>query len=333
MLDKRPRLVKGIIALVASVLIFGFAGWLLFNRQYAIDLVSVWSYERPASVQAMEERIEFTDKGTFYFHASQPVVSTAEDFNQQCPRQEVGSPILGCYSMGRIYIYDVTNEKLDGIEEVTAAHEMLHAVWERMSPYDQKKIGALLRTEYARLDDAELKERMDYYDRTEPGEFENELHSIIPTEVDDLDPKLESYYAQYFEDRSRVVALHDQYNSVFTKLADRADVLYEELSELGPAVESRSAQYNQAIAQLSADIDAFNARADSGDFSSMSEFNSERESLLARTNQLEIEYNALNRAIESYNDKYEEYQSIATQLELLSDSIDSINDLEPAPSI
>lgn len=326
-------MLKGIIALVVSVLIFGFAGWLLLNRQYAIDQVSIWSYERPASVQAMEERIEFTDKGTFYFHASQPVVSTAEDFNLQCPRQEVGSPILGCYATGRIYIYDVTNDKLDGIEEVTAAHEMLHAVWERMSSFDQKKIGALLRTEYARLDDGELKERMDYYARTEPGELENELHSIIGTEVTDIDPKLEAYYAEYFKDRSLVLALNEQYNSVFTKLSDRADALYEDLSELGPSIESRSARYNQDIAALSADIDTFNERADNGDFSSMSEFNSERASLVARTSQLESERAALNQAIDSYNDKYEEYQSIAEQLELLNDSIDSIKDLEPAPSI
>ncbi len=43
--------------------------------------------------------------------------------------------ILGCYnpSSRDIYIYNVTNSELDGVKEVTAAHEMLHAAWERLS--------------------------------------------------------------------------------------------------------------------------------------------------------------------------------------------------------
>jgi len=150
MLDKKPSHHVGAIVTVAlSAMIFVFAGWLFLNRQFAMDQVSVWAYQAPSDVRAIEERLTLTDKGRFHFYAAQPAVANAESFNDNCPRREVGSPILGCYAMGRIYIYNITNQQLDGIEEVTAAHEMLHAAWERLDTSEQARIGALLESHYA----------------------------------------------------------------------------------------------------------------------------------------------------------------------------------------
>lgn len=333
MLDKKRSRLKLIVAIGTSLLLFGVAGWLLFNQQYVKDQVSVWAYQSPANVKTIEERIELTGTGTFYFHATQPSLAEPEVFNQGCPRQETGSPILGCYTEGRIYIYNVKNDQLDGIKEVTAAHEMLHAVWERMDPTEQKRIGALLRTEYAKLADSDLKERMDYYARTEPGELDNELHSIIGTEVATVSPELETYYARYFKDRQKVLDLHAKYDAVFKNLKSQSDALYGELTVLGKSIETRSAQYNADVAQLSSDIASFNSRADQGSFSSMAQFNSERAALMARSNQLEADRNSINADIASYQDKYSQYQTLSAQIESLNKSIDSIGDLEPAPSL
>src|SRR5690606_10396580 len=146
--------------------------------------------------------------------------------------QEKASPILGCYtSADRVFIYDITNEQLDGIEEVTAAHEMLHAVWNRMSSSERASIEKELRSAYEKLGDGTVKERMDYYVRTEPTEIANELHSILGTEVANLSDSLEAYYAQFFN-RERVLALHDNYNSLYVSLQDRADVLYMNMESL-----------------------------------------------------------------------------------------------------
>ena len=322
-----------IFGLIGSLVIFGFAGWLLLNRQYATDQVSVWAYNLPSSVEAIEERIDFSDKGTFYFYATQPSVDSAEAFNRDCPRQETGSPILGCYSAGRIHIFDIQNQQLDGIEEVTAAHEMLHAVWERKSSDEQKKVGSLLRAEYAKLTDGELKERMDYYARTEPGEFENELHSILGTEYKGLGAELENYYGQFFDDRDKVLALHAKYDSVFKSLQAQSETLFEQLSTLGKSIETRSIQYNTDVSQLSSDIESFNGRADRGEFSSMAQFYNERSVLIARSNQLAADRDSINNDIANYNSLYEEYQSLSSEIEVLNDSIDSIKDLKPAPSL
>ncbi|MFZ2126601.1 MAG: hypothetical protein WAV04_03775 [Candidatus Microsaccharimonas sp.] len=334
MLAKKPsRYLGTITTVVLSITIFVFAGWLLLNRQYAADQVSVWAYNPPAEVQAIEDRVDFTDKGKFYFYATQPVIANAESFNESCPRQETGNPIIGCYAMGRIYVYNITNQQLDGIEEVTAAHEMLHAVWERMSTKDQEKVGKLLEEAYAKVGNAELKGRMDYYARTEPGQFHNELHSIFGTEVPNLGDDLEDYYAQYFNDRQAVLAYNEQYSSVFKGLAAQAETLASELGTLAASIGGRTEAFNAESAQLSADIQAFNDRAAANDFQSQAEFNRERAALVARTNQLDNERQAINADIVTYNEKYDQYVAVATQIELLNKSIDSIKALEPTPSL
>ncbi|MDB5179528.1 MAG: hypothetical protein JWN12_160 [Candidatus Saccharibacteria bacterium] len=334
MLDKKHSPRRTIVGGLFSIAILGIAAFLLLNQQYVKDQITVWSYRVPSNVQTIESRIDFSGRGKFYFYATQPELDGSDKFNADCPRQEVGNPILGCYASGRIYVYDVTNAQLDGIEEVTAAHEMLHSVWERMSDADRTRVSALLEAEYKTLgSNTDLTARMSYYQRTEPGQFDNELHSILGTEIGNLSPALETYYKQYFNDRQKVVDLHAQYSTVFINLKAQSDSLYNDLTTLGSSIESRSTQYDADVKQLSADITAFNTRANNGDFSSMGQFNSERAALLARSNQLDADRASISRDIDIYNLKYADYQKVSTEIETLNKSIDSIKDLQPAPSV
>ena len=335
MSDKKRSFKGVVVGGFVSIALFAAAGFLLLNQQYVKDQIVVWAYTPSSAIRTIEGRIDMTPKGQFHFYATQPTVDSSEKFNQDCPRQEVASPILGCYTSDhRIYIYDITNEQLDGIEEVTAAHEMLHAAWERMSSGDQARVGALLRAEYQKhTDDSGLVERMEYYERTEPGQFENELHSILGTEIKDLGSELQKYYAQYFKDRQKVIVLHGKYDAVFTELRTKTDTLYGELTALGQSIESRTKQYNADVQQLSIDIDSFNSRANSGEFSSLAEFNRERSALVSRSNQIDSSRAAISADIETYNTRYADYQQLISQLEVLNKSIDSIKDLQPAPSV
>lgn len=334
MLVKKSSPTRSLFGALLSAILLAFAGFLLLNQQYVADQISVWSYEPTSAVQSIEKRIDFTQQGQFYFYTTHPEVDNSDKFNADCPRQEVGSPILGCYVMGRIYVYDVQNDQLDGIEEVTAAHETLHSVWDRMNDKEQARIGKLLKDVYVKLDSgSELTQRMAYYERTEPGQFTNELHSILGTEVKNLSPELEVYYAKYFNDRQAIVSLHDSYDALFKSLKAQSDTLYAELTTIGAEIEFRSTAYSANVQQLSADIASFNARAQSGDFETTSQFNAERSRLVARSNTLDSERQSITSTIEAYNSKYATYQKISTQIETLNESIDSIKDLEPAPSV
>lgn len=280
----------------------------------------------------MTDRTAMSGRGEFLFYASQPSVEGTQAFNDKCARVEQSSAILGCYDGRNIYIYDIKNAKLDGIREVTAAHEMLHAAYQRLNDSERGKIDALVEAEYAKLSgNKEFSERMAFYARTEPGERDNELHSIIGTEVTSISLELEQHYRMYFTDRSKVVALHTQYASVFYGLQARGQELSVELDALADSIEAASSAYNQATARLNADIEGFNNRANSGNFSSQAQFNSERAALVARVADLESQRAAINANRERYNNLREELVAIASESAALNRSIDS--SLAPAPSI
>jgi uncharacterized coiled-coil DUF342 family protein len=322
------------IAFGLSVIVVAVAAWIFLNRQFVLDQLSVWSYEPSASIASLDERVQFTDKGLFTFYATQPVIAEPSEFNGKCPRREQGSPILGCYtSDDRIYVFNMTNEQLDGMKEITAAHEMLHAVWQRMGTDEQARLGTLLNAAYEKSASTELRERMEYYQRNEPDAITNELHSILGTEVANLGDELEAYYRQYFENRQAVLALHDKYNAVYQNLYKRADELYANMQSLSASIETRSEQYAKDVAQLSADITRFNTRANNGDFDSIGQFNNERAQMVRRSSQLDAQRVTINNDIAAYGAMYTEYQSIASQIEVLNQSIDSFKALGETPTV
>lgn len=333
MSNTRTSRTGSIIAFILSGLFITIASVLFMNRQAVLDQITVWTYEPSPAIATIEENVNFTNKGKFIFYATKPALEKQDTFNKECPRQEAGSPILGCYTnTDRIYIYDLTNEQLSGMEEVTAAHEMLHAVWFRTSKTEQDKLKTELEAAYQKLSNEELTTRMEYYQRTEPGEYINELHSILGTEIASLGEPLESYYAQFF-DRATVLKLHDQYNGVYKALYARADDLYAKMESLSTSIQTRIAQYETAVNQYSAEVDSFNSRADGGGFTTMSQFNAERAALIARSNALDASRQSINADIDTYNAYYAEYQDIAKQIEVLNESIDSFNQIDQAPSV
>ena len=104
------------------------------NRQQIIDEITLWQYQPSEQIATIASRAKMSDTGKRMFYISKPQIKSANEFNEDCRRVEKGNAILGCYnqSSGEIYVYDVTNPELDGVKEVTAAHEMLHAAWARL---------------------------------------------------------------------------------------------------------------------------------------------------------------------------------------------------------
>lgn len=334
-MSSKKRLLSGrshVLALLAVGISVALAGWLLLNRQLVVDQISFWQYQPNSQIAELADRSSMNGNGKFYFYASHPAIEEAQDFNKQCDRKEQGTAVLGCYTGRFIYIYDVKDQKLDGIREVTASHEMLHAAYDRLNSEERKKVDALLEAEYNTLkNDKKLAERMAFYGRTEPGERDNELHSVIGTEIRSISPELETYYKRYFADRRQVVLLHQKYESVFIDLQSRGEMLSAQLTQLASDIEASSVEYNKSVTELNADITAFNTKARQGGFSSAAEFQAARASLVTRANQLEQQRAAINNKIAQYDSLRQELLSIASQSDALNRSIDS--SLAPAPSL
>ena len=332
--SQRSSRSRGSIGSIVVLLVLVTASVLVWwNRQFLVDLVAYWQYQPTASVATIADHNQLTDGGKFIFYASHPSVDGKAAFNKVCERKESNTAILGCYSGAKIYLYDVTDAKLDGIKEVTAAHEMLHAVYERLSPSEKKTIDGLVEAEYEKLkSNASYTERMAFYERTEPGERDNELHSIIGTEVASISPELEAHYAKYFKDRSKIISYYDAYNDTFTSLANQAKKLAAELDAINAEIKSASQQYNADVKQLNSDIAAFNTRAGStGGFASQAAFNRERQTLVDRVDGVSSERSTINDLVAKYNTLSDQYNGIVTQSNDLYKSIDST--LAPAPQV
>ncbi|MCA9324552.1 hypothetical protein KDA23_00580, partial [Candidatus Saccharibacteria bacterium] len=206
-------------SLVATILLLGLSLLIALNRQLILDYIDFATYKPDGVMSAIVQRAGLNNTGKFIFYATQPEIEEGAQFNKKCARLEEGTAVLGCYMSDKIYIYNVKDSRLDGIKEVTAAHEMLHAVYQRMSDAERKKVNDLVEAEYAKLSaNPRFADRMAFYARTEPGERDNELHSIIGTEVSGINPELEIHYAKYFVDRSRILDLFNGYNSVFVEI-------------------------------------------------------------------------------------------------------------------
>lgn len=319
------NIVVGLMLVASSLLIVA-------NRQRIIDQITVWQFHSTSIIAGLVDRAGMNDNGKFLYLASQPVLDATQNFNNECDRIENTTSILGCYSNYRIFIYDVTDKKLDGVREVTASHETLHAAYSRLDSFEKDKINVLLEAEYKKLENnKDYSDRMAFYARTEPGERDNELHSVIGTEIANINPDLEKYYDNYFSDRQKVVTLNTKYSSVFINLKSHANVLLAQLNALSAGIVSATEKYNSDVKTLNADIIEFNRRADNGSFKTQSQFNSERAVLSARVYELDVNRAKIDSDLALYDQTLAEYNSIASESKKLYNSIDST--LAPAPSV
>jgi hypothetical protein len=322
----RPRFGPAIaIGLVLGVLAQAGIGlgavWIATHEQRIVDQFAVWRFEPTAAVETYADRAGLTEEGRFLFYASSPEVKGGGAFAQSCGSSSEEFGILGCYyPLDRsITLYDVTDDRLDGLEEVVATHEMLHAVWDRMSVAERDLLVPLLDAEADKhIDDPAFAETLAFYAKAEPGERHNELHSIIGTEFPDLSPELEAHYAGYILDRDTVVALHVRSNAVFLEFQAQAEVLVAQLEALSASIDSDYAAYTAGFETLNADIDDFNRRADNGSFTSQSQFDAERDALMARGNALDASYAAIQVRAAEHDD-------LVVQLDAINAEIDSLN--------
>lgn len=321
---KQPSSRGWVVPIMVTVISLAVTLTFVLFGGFVIDNFNYFSYRPDGTIESFVTSAGMSDKGKFFFYASQPTLENAEGFNMKCGRVEAQTAILGCYAGQKIHIYDVNDTRLTGIRETTAAHEMLHAAYGRLGPKDKQGVNRLLGAELDRLSaDKDFVSRMDFYDRTEPGEKFNELHSIIGTEIGTINPVLETYYKRYFTDRSKVVALHTRYKSVFDELKARADELIRRLAVIDAVIKSDKTTYNGEAAALEKDIADFNAKAASGGFGSQAEFSAERRRLVAWVDRLESLKTKINSSVQEYNRLVSELNGISTQTKDLNKSIDS----------
>lgn len=313
------RWVTAVIAVLALVGVLLAAPWDPERRQAYADQWVVWTEPPPAEIEKLADDLALTETGRRIFFASRPQIDSAQSFQEHCPAES--QVVLGCYHLERIYVYGVTDERLAGTVETTAAHELLHAFYDRLNRDDRGRIDAIVAAHVAGLaeTDPNILIVAGYAERQRADEW----HARLATSYADLPPELELHYARIFADRSKVLAFDSRSTAELESYASRISELGAQLDAAFADLETRSADYDSSITKLNADIDAFNRRADSGSFSSQSQFDSERAALLARQGALEQKRVALNVDVEAYNVMLEELRSLDAQRAQLYAALDS----------
>ncbi len=310
----------------ALVLAVGAAGVVAYvNRDQIQDYFLARNFTPSERVQSITEAVNFTAPGERIFLASQPTVGGREDFGHWCANVDHAEEghILGCYADERIRLFEVSDDRLEGIVEVTAVHELLHAAFARMTSQDRALLSKHLREAYEEriVDDKEFEERMSVYAELSSRAFANELHSVFGTEVADIPESLERHYAKWIHDRSEVVEWHDSYHRVFTQLSAEAENLSAELESLRGHIETQSSAYDDAVRQFNADAADFRARNERFEFSGNSAlFESVRSSLLVRQE-------SLSETLERIQADTDRFNSLRDELMKLNDVSVELNDV------
>ena len=117
----------------------------VLKREWILDWWKGLSYEPSAEMVAIRDSLSLTGEGEFLFKASAPKLSEREEFNTNCREiLDEEMSVLGCYTDGDIYVYNIQSSELKGIREVTTAHELLHAVWKRMADGEKQELNRAL---------------------------------------------------------------------------------------------------------------------------------------------------------------------------------------------
>ena len=146
---RRSRIwaVSAVVVAVGALLVF--APWDPQRGQAITDQFTIWMNPAPAEIEALAVSTGMSETGRRIFFASTPELDEAGTFNERCPVDE--QIVLGCYASGEIYLYRINDERLAGTNEVTAAHEMLHAAYERLPAPDKARIDVLIESYVATL--------------------------------------------------------------------------------------------------------------------------------------------------------------------------------------
>ncbi len=264
--------------------------------------------------------LQLTDRGMFLFNAAQPILNERDDFNVNCRASAVETAVLGCYAAENIFIYNIVDDELQGIRELTTAHELLHVVYAKMSSNERAVFKNDLDEVYSD-NRAVLEEDLKIYSETERYE---ELYVRAGTQVKKLPDSLEEHYAKIFKDQDRIVDFYESYIAVFKRLKTEIEALEKQLDVLDAEIDSKTASYEQRAKDYSARVDEFNDCADRiGCFTTESEFYSRRNNLENERAAIDALYAELNNLVIKYNELVKKYNGYVLETEQLNNKINS----------
>lgn len=291
------------VQVVTLVILLGLLGAVLLGHQAFQDWLRLRGYTAPPAVAALASDDTMTDKARHLFYVNHPDVTAGSAFTAHCPAGSEKTVVLGCYvgDDDGIYVYQISDARLNGVEQVTAAHETLHAAYRRLNSSERNKVDAMLMDYYEHgLTDQRIKDTIAAYKKSEPNDVVNEMHSVFGTEVPNLPAPLEQYYKQYFTDRAKITAYTASYENEFTSRQQQVAAYDAQLKDLKQQIDANQSQLDTDKASLDAEKAQLDNERSSGQIAAynagVSGYNRDVNAyngLLTETKNLVNQYNAI----------------------------------------
>ena len=308
--------------LTASLILLACLGFVLLRPHTIPDWIKLYGYTPPAEIASLADNTTMTSAARHLFYLNHSAVLEKTAFREHCPHYDEHTIVIGCYHSGQsgIYVLSVDDERLAGVEQVTAAHEMLHAAYERLSSGEKKRVNALLRDyQQNNLKDQRILSAIESYKKTEPGQELNEMHSMFGTEIAELPDELEAYYSQYFTTRKSVVAFANKYQDAFTSREAALANFDAQLSDQEIQIQANT----RKLDEQSADIERERSRLDRLRNQDIDAYNEGVDSFNALVNSYNALLDTTKALIERFNVLVEQRNAIAAQTAELQQAINS----------
>lgn len=205
-----------------------------------------------AEVVALADAAHLSDEGRTIFYGARPEILDATAFAGRCADAGglEGGHTVGCYHPGAetIVVYRPADPRIGAQAVTTAAHETLHAAWERLTPAEQDAVTPLLEAGLATIPaDDEIYTQITGSVGAHPENRPTELFAYLGTQIGALDPQVEQVYARFVADRAALVA-------VYTGLSALLDEMAGTITTASQALVDAESRNGQDRAQLTADI-------------------------------------------------------------------------------
>lgn len=314
------RRVARYLSIFSSFALLAIVIALLLNRQAISDWWALRDYTPPERIVQLADQTTMVDSTRKLFYVNHPSLDDKASFNGHCRTTEQ-SIVLGCYVAHQgIFLLDVKDPRLNGVIEVTSAHEVLHAAYERLSTNERTRIDRLTEEYFATQTDERIKNTVENYRKSDPSVVPNELHSILGTEVENLPTELESYYARYFSNRKQVVAFSKQYEQAFTDLRNQVSKYDEQLTAMKAQIDASEAEITTKGEALNAERSRMNNLLQAG---RTQEYNAAVPGFNQQVNAYNTLVQKARNLVADYNATVEKRNALATEEQELVHAIDS----------
>ena len=274
------------------------------------DYVTIKSAD-PAMVK-LAQQSGMSRAGELLFLRTRPQLVSDSQMESDCSSNTAASNAngfieQGCYipATNRIYIRKMPTD-LYSLEVATAAYEMLHPAYISLTNSgDGKALNASIEANYKTINDANLNQQVANFNKTEPGDVDLELFSLLGTGYSSLTSDLNNYYSPYFSDIGNAVAANNQVYQLFQSDTSQLNSLNDTYNQYQNLANKASSDANSAY-QYSVDA-ANNGDAYYDDYNyniyvqDIAAYNSDVDTINSTANQYNNLLNDYNNLVTEFN--------------------------------